>query len=434
MIPIVAPLCMRAALIALFLCASVLSPLTFAQQNAELAFYKSEIPVRDQSASTRRKAAQQGLSNVIVRMSGSRQTLEAPAVKDAIKQVEPYILQSQYLRLDDPLLLEQGLTQKAAFLFSPERVRELLLSNTLPYWPTTRPQTLVWLVEDTPDFGRQFVSSDIAQEFIGALNHSAHSAGISLVYPLLDIDDLSVLSPEQVWTIDRQGILAASEKYDADVVLAGRVSQTSQGMILSAVEVLHRGQSFAIDTAQADYPSTAQYMIESVAQWLSGIYAIKQSKLVQEQVFISVSGVDQFGSYRHVLEYLRSLAFASKVNVVKIGNADLLLGVMTDVSLEKITTTLTLDRRIEAIEAQGASNRAAFSGFDSLRYDPNGLRQTDLGTVQPNANTATNAATNTVDSNPLNNTAQVISQSLSRPIPQPLGSYANPLMYRWLGK
>lgn len=382
----------------------------YAQSTSDLSFYKSEIPVQNQSAQTRRLAAQQGLQNVIVRMSGSQQVLSTPAVKNAIARAEQYIVQSQYVRLDNPLLREQGFSQKAAFLFSPERVRELLLTNSLPYWSTTRPQTLVWIVEDTPELGKQFLSPDTLSPFVEGLAAAAKKAGTPLAYPLLDIDDLLALSPDQVWGLDEDAILTASQKYDADVILAGRLSQTSQGAVLTSLEILHRGQTQAIDTVQPDYTTAANVTIENMAQWLANIYAIAQSEQAKGRVYLSIENISRFGDYSQVLKYIRGLAFASNVSVAQLDGDTLLLAVMTDISIDTITTTLTLDRRIQIIDPSDAHTAA----------------------VQANApiyNTRYGADRFVV---PTDNTMKAASD-LPKAHVHAAGSYNNPLKYRWMG-
>ncbi len=428
-------------------------PAAYAQSASDLLFYKSEIPVQNQSAQVRRLAAQQGLQDVIVRMSGSRQVLTAPVINDAIARAERYVLQSQYVRLEDPLLREQGFNQKAAFLFSPDRVRELLLTNNLPYWSTTRPQTLVWIVEDTPELGRQFLSTDTLSPFVDGLAAAAKKAGTPLAYPLLDIDDLLALSPEQVWGLDEDAILAASEKYDADVILTGRVSQTSQGSVLTSLEILHRGQTQAIDTVQPDFTAAASVTIENMAQWLAGIYAIAQSEQAKGRVYLSIDNISRFGDYSQVLKYIRGLAFASNVSVAQLDGDTLLLAVMTDISIDKITTTLTLDRRIQVVDSSYSTraNAAAPSyGGDystdgstlvranSSQQVPNVVNQPVYGADRFVASATHSTVASTTAPTALSTELSTEStDNANVPLPKVnhgvLGSYNHPLMYRWMG-
>lgn len=334
------------ALLTLAWCASV-----FAQSSDDLLYFKSDIAVRNQTVNERQFAAQKGLQEVLVRMSGSDALLADSGIQNAISGAQSFVLQFQYKELTDEQLIEEGYSELLSFVFSPQRVEALLVNTKHPYWPTNRPVTLAWLVEDSAEFGRRFVTADTRPVAMKQLELVARTKGIPLISPLYDIDDRLVIGPDDVWALDEAAIVEASKKYGADVILAGRYSQTSTGNVIATWQVVHADQRQTFDVASESIADMINQGVSSLTAWLANIYAIVPGATDERQRYMKIYAVEDFKEYMDALNYLRDLALAKGVFLHEVGARSIIVSIDTDVTLEQMHTIFNLDKRVKPQES-----------------------------------------------------------------------------------
>lgn len=318
-------------------------------QNAKLDLYRSIVPVRSQDTSERQFAAQKGLQEVLVRMSGSASVLESPVVQEAIGKAQRYLEQFQYTRLEDSNLKQKGFEENLSLVFSPRVVKEILRDAKQPFWPETRPKTLVWLVENHADEGKRFLTADMSHPLIQSLNASAKLRGAPLIYPLLDLDDQIALSPEQVWGLDDTAITEASARYSPDVILLGRFSETSQGVMLATWQIVHRGDSRVFDSRSDNIASLGLDVMAPLSEWMSSVYGIVPQAQGEQKMYLNVGGIVNFAHYMEAYNYLQGLAMAKDVQLVAARQDTLLLALAADTDIEKLISTLKLDNRLREV-------------------------------------------------------------------------------------
>jgi len=206
-------------------------------------YFGAEVPVESQSRSDQKKAAQEGLMNVLVRISGSEAVRRKSQLVRKAKNALSLVSELQYADLEDRELKDQGFKHLAKFRFSERLVRKLLADAELPVWSVNRPQTLVWLVEDSAASGKQMMPYDKENPLFSGLEEASYYRGMPLVFPLLDLDDQVNLSPSALWALDEKAIVKASARYNAGVILVGKFSVMSSGRVVSSWQYIHAGRT-----------------------------------------------------------------------------------------------------------------------------------------------------------------------------------------------
>jgi len=101
-------------------------------------------------------------------------------------------------------------------------LNKVLREAAIPEWGSERPSTLVWLaVSDA--IGRRLSGLSDISGYAEKMETHAISRGIVLVHPLLDLEDTNQLKPSDIWGSFQEPVLAASSRYNANVVLTGRL-------------------------------------------------------------------------------------------------------------------------------------------------------------------------------------------------------------------
>lgn len=320
------------------------APVVLAEQPVDL--YKVTKLVANQQASERAEAASLAMADLLVRVTGDPNIAQTPELANYLKQAQNYVLQFGYTRADPNLKDADGnaLPDYAInFSFSDTAIDKLLRRLRLPIWPANRPGVLVWLVEDTWTNGRRLANEAAVQDELKA---EAQRRGLPLLFPLWDLEDQMAVGIDQLWAFNRDALRTASARYQADVIVVGRYSQTSAGEFRGVWEWLDGGNSDLLDArAQALAPLAAP-MIDRLANSLAARYAIVPGRDSSARLLMRVTGVDEFSRYREILSYLEGLDALRDVSLVSISGDQMLFEIYPEADLSHLMGALNLDRKL----------------------------------------------------------------------------------------
>lgn len=173
---------------------------TFKLPAAELTdLYQAQVPATGSAAQWQRAA----LSQVFVKLTGSEAVLSQPAIMAELKNSANYMKQFQNIQVEAQSLIQVH--------FDEQKITALLQRERIAMMGTRRPDQLIWLSQQMQQ-QPQFVL-DNQHPVRKALLEQASQLGLSLVFPLYDVDDLAVLNEQALWTGDWTLIEQASARY-----------------------------------------------------------------------------------------------------------------------------------------------------------------------------------------------------------------------------
>ena len=280
--------------------------------------YVASVPVAGQDRELRDKAIRSAFSEVLVRVSGRTELVDAtayPAVQEAIGLATRFAQQYRYVKGEpDARGGQAGLLLWVRF--DETAISRLLRENNLPVWGSTRPATLVWLVVDNRG-QRELVGSDTRNATFSAMQQRASLRGVPLRFPLLDLTDRSALRVSDVWGNFESTILRASERYQTEAVLVGRVFQGYSGHWTAR-------WSLYIDSRRQDWTLSGQAItdvlhpgIDKTAESLAVRYA-QVDHTDEATILMHVRDINNLADYNRVVKYLGSLSHVSAVQTVEL--------------------------------------------------------------------------------------------------------------------
>ncbi len=367
-------------LVSAVLFAILMSVTSYAEKTVDI--YSANVLVVNQTAEIRRKAAATALSTVLVRLSGSREVLQAPAVRDALRNAPVYLYEYSYQTTDKTLTIA-GANQPATRLvmrFSQSPLESLLRNAQLPLWSSNRPDILVWTVINRN--GQRYVS---AKSTMGrALKSAAENRGLPIANPVLDLEDRSALSVSRLWAMDEGSIRVASRRYDTDAVLAGRFSKDRNKWVGRFI-LLHRGKTTYYTASGASQSGVARSIIDKVTNFMADIYAVAPGASGNlRSVLLQVNNVPDFSRYAEVLAYLEKLPLVKSLSVAKVDNAKLLIRADLNTDIDRFLTTLRLDRKLKRVNQSSTTTSVPLSEISvSLGQDGTTTSQVDSVTEKP---------------------------------------------------
>lgn len=275
--------------------------------------YEASVAVENQDKEKRTEAIRAAFTEVLVRVSGKTNLAtspEYPSIKTAIETATRYAQQYRYLKTSPA-----ADTQQAGLMlwvrFDETATSRLLRDNNLPVWGSARPATLLWLAVD--DRGRrELLGNDARNETYTLLLERAKLRGLPIRFPLLDLTDRTNLRVSDVWGNFESTILQASQRYQTEAVLVGRVFQSYSGAWTAR-------WSLYSDSRRTDWTVNGKTIaevlnpgIDNTAESLALRYA-QVGQVDDRSVLVEVKAIKGLADYNRAMKYLHSISHVSSV-------------------------------------------------------------------------------------------------------------------------
>jgi hypothetical protein len=339
----------------------VLAPLARAAEVDGLYVANATVTSRDNERE-RQQGFAAGLREVLVKLTGRRDTLDNPVVTRALGSPQSYVATWAYNTLPstDPFAQPGQAAQiEMQVSFFEAGVQQLLNEAGIAMWPRNRPDTLLWItIQD--ELGERYRATTLPEEggdVITAVRAEAARRGVPVLLPLLDFDDLRNLSIEQMWNFDLNALRIASNRYGAESILALRVFRSLSGDVIAKAVYIFRDQVLEFDVLESPLEPFVEGSIDLVAANLASYYAILLSGAgngTEEQVLLTVDAVDSAADYAGLMQYLNGLAAISGVQVLGAKGASIELQLKTGGQARQLIESIALGR---SLIAQGEVTR-----------------------------------------------------------------------------
>ncbi len=283
--------------------------------------YETEVVVTSQGRDERHAAIRVALDEVLVRISGDRNTPRLAALQGLYKRSSQLVQQYRYRTLPrvEGASGDQagGLGQVLWVSFDAAAIEQALRRAGVPLWGQVRPATLVWVVVD--DGGvRSLMGADTLPQLKKVMQQQAQRRGIPLFVPLWDLEDQMALRFSDVWGNFQDAIMKASARYATEAILVGRLYR-QRGGIWKSRWTLYQGDESV--HWQASSPRQAEVLsagVDGVADHLGQRFAKVFDESQSGRVNVIINDVTTLEDYARSAQFLQSLDVVTAMQVVTV--------------------------------------------------------------------------------------------------------------------
>jgi hypothetical protein len=217
-------------------------------------------------------------------------------------------------------------------------------------WGSERPLTLVWLAVDWGDGSREIIGAAdeptlsatddlVSREQIlrERILDAAERRGLPLLFPLLDVEDLSALSFADVWGGFDDAVLGASTRYDVDSVLIGRIR--GDGMSFARWTHYFGGE-------MRSWGGDIEPVVNLLADSLAAEFAIGGNAPLEE-VALEVAGVTTVEAYASLQQLLREVVVIDELRITRVDGDRIVYSVMAHGGAARLGRALRLRGLLE---------------------------------------------------------------------------------------
>lgn len=301
-----------------FLIAIVLAaaPVAAAQVSG---LYEAEVVVEDKSEASREAGLGDALARVVTKVTGRRNPRSNEAIADAIASPGRFVQQFRY-RQENAAVDGAPAQAPRWFLwakFDSGVVDGLISDAGWRIWGRLRPEVMLWIVLEQSG-ERRILGGEESPELATVLRDAARLRGVPVLLPLLDLEDQSRLRPSDVWGGFNDRIQAASNRYQANVILAARVYRLLPSLWEGKFTLIV-GNELQDWTGQGDILELLlSDAVDEVADRLALRFAGPGMLTDASGFDVVVTGVRSVSDYARTLEYLGALEQITDVSVTRV--------------------------------------------------------------------------------------------------------------------
>lgn len=292
---------------------ALVSVTSAAKSTVEL--YTIEKQVETQGDQERMQVLPQALTDILVRVTGDKRVTDNTDLQALIQdRAAAALLRFSYVN--------KAKQKRLHLEFSEKMIKSFLAQYHLTFWPSERPEVLVWLTYTSPE-GNQwsFVTEEHKQNFLKALSQQADWRGMPISFPMLDLQDLKSLTDTQDITEQGDVLKNISKRYHADYVLAVSITEDKTGEWRSQWKLMNASETL-------DWEFSAKNMVEVFAHGIDAsadalverTAVIAEDKDSPKQLMLSVSDVSSVEDYLKAMHYLQSIKGVERVEVAAVNS------------------------------------------------------------------------------------------------------------------
>jgi hypothetical protein len=318
--------------------------------------YQASVPAESRDNERQRiRAFAAGMQDALVRLTGHNDVASEASVQAALASPQSYVESWAYRTLTSTDGTAPQLMIDISFYQA--EIQRLLDNAGIPVWPSSRPETLLWLI--VQDELGQRVTADLnavtGAEAMQALQAAALKQGLPVLGPLWDFEDLTVMRPELLWTLDEPTLRLASARYRYDSILAVRILESVTGQVVAKAVHLFRDRVQQVEAFDSDLDSFFADTTAMVARELADNYAVRLtstaagSTQAEKLMLLSVDGVNGLADYADLLHYLEGVAGVSDLQVREVDGGQLLFSLNAAGQVRQLVENLALGRKLQAV-------------------------------------------------------------------------------------
>jgi hypothetical protein len=315
--------------------------------------YSARVPAAEDSQRSQSETFDIALEKVLVKVTGYRGIMVDPVVMNRFATAETYVQQHR--------MNPDGSTWVR---FDQVALRRSLDSVGQPVWGEERPVTLAWVVLDYGTGTRDILAaeSDIERERglfevtqpdgVGdperqaavrkILNITAAERGLPLVLPLVDSEELGIVSIADVWGGFTESLVLASQRYGVDAILVGRVR-------VSFIETAEVRWILMIGDERFEWEGDIASGPDRIADFFAARFATSSSALGRMQ--LRVDGIGTLEEYGRLNRYISSLDVIEDYSVARVTDRSVILSLLVRGDADRLMRSIALRRVLQPVDS-----------------------------------------------------------------------------------
>ncbi len=275
-----------------------------------------DVPVADRSAKLRSMAMRKGLEDVLMRASGINASATNEYLHTSLAKAKSFIQQYAYVKTDQN---EENTPWVLRIHFEADSIHRLLADAGVAIWGERRPVVLLWIAQQD-GYQRHIINQD--NTHAGQIEKIARARAIPVQFPRLDPQDSADVELTDVWGRFSTPIEKASRRYQAEIILFGRVypqkANHAKGGWRADWQLILEGKRSGWKDQAPSPEQIYQHLLVKLGQFLCDKYCVLATRLADNEMLVQVENLNNFLQAASTEKYLESLLPVRDVNLLEL--------------------------------------------------------------------------------------------------------------------
>lgn len=322
------------------------------------SLYEAVVEAQDQGANAREQLFQNGLVQVLQRVSGDESIPQNEKLKEAIKNAEQLVEQFGYS------------SQSLSMRFNRDAVNELVFSLNQPIWGQKRPTVLLWLAVAKDNLSRNIIGAEQNPELHQTLQDFAFRQGLPLILPMMDLTDMNQVTVSDIWGDFPTVLAKASERYGADAIIVAKVQKSYNNLWGNQWQLVVDEHVKTWDWQAEDYEAGLKEGIDKVTAHLLMRYGLNDNGQSQSSLLIGIKAIRNLNDFAKAEAYLNSLEQLSEVQIQSVNNDEVVFEVKPNngVSKEIVSQVIGMDDSLKTLKGRNENTIETTDLVYQLKY------------------------------------------------------------------
>ena len=371
---------------AFFMLALLALPLNAATVNN---LYQAQVVLPDTDKQSEQTARQQGLEQVLVKVSGQSQVVDNEVIRKALSSSSQYISQFGVGSLNGQQTLDMT--------FDRVQVHNLLAQANATVWSDQRPAVLVWLVKEN-NREREIVWDQTSNPLQTEMNTAANQRGVPVLMPIGDFEDITAVTVPDLWGGFVEPVANASLRYNPEAILIVRAREDGSNVSLSwqlfeqSADRLVASQVAPKEgRASGELAVATREMVNQIADQLAAKYAVQLGGESRGLFTISVANIQTTEDFFTLERMLTSLSSVASVAVQRLHGDKAMFGVNLLTTEDAFKRELLLDRRMTPLSEDSYTGQALVESDSNINVvnQEQSISDTDVSRSEQDVTTNT---------------------------------------------
>jgi len=288
--------------------------------------FSAKVHTRSTSQTALANAFQQGLLQVLTKVSGNNNIATIPAIQNSIQQAQELVLNYRFATNPPP-----PQTQQVIIKYDHDGVIKILNNNGQAVWEPNRPNVLVWIQNQN-----NVLSTFSNLPAINIIQNTAQQRGLPIVFPLMDLQDQTRLNNNP---LTEQQITQLQQRYHANAILIGNILQQKNTAIIHWHFIYHQ-QPIDWESVPSDLKTALQNGINQVADTLASRLAIINDSQLQSDYTIVVSNINNLEDFGKLTTLIKKISAIDQYTVEDMNQSGVVIKLVSSSPLASINQAL----------------------------------------------------------------------------------------------
>ncbi len=305
--------------------------------------YQATLPVSSQLASERSQLISQGLSQVLIKVSGDAQVMSNKAIQSSMGSAEQLMQEFSYTSASGndsakPYWLHMD--------FDPEGVNRLLRNAGVPVWAQNRPLILVIITYEAQGQQPDIISTESPTPILYWLKQEAELKGLPVIFPVMDVEDMNHLSAQDSINGALTHLTEVEKRYGCDALLIGRVIQDPTKKYITQWKFVQGNDQLDWNRDGNLLQEILQGAVNQVTAKLASHYAVVMTNQAHHKLVLNVSGMTESDDVMQLMDYLKQLTLITDVQLLKVTGSDVMLSISLRGSKQSFMESVSIEKKL----------------------------------------------------------------------------------------